>query len=142
MKYHFIVQNEKNGYWATCVELEGCVTQADTKKELVEHMAEALDVYLDEPLHSQVIFPLPLLQGNNASWVSVPVSPQIAFAFLLRRERVLHQLTQRDVASLLSMRNLYSYQRLERSRSANPTLQTIAMILKVFPTFPVEHVWR
>ena len=34
MKYHFKIHKEKGGFWAECLELVGCSTQADTKDEL------------------------------------------------------------------------------------------------------------
>jgi hypothetical protein len=36
MKYHFKVHKEMSGFWAECLELNGCITQADTQKELYE----------------------------------------------------------------------------------------------------------
>lgn len=48
MRYHFKVHKEKEGFWAECIELEGCVTQADTKEELNLNMQEALNLYLEE----------------------------------------------------------------------------------------------
>lgn len=42
MKYHFKIRKEETGYSAHCIELEGCLTQADSMKELYENMKEAL----------------------------------------------------------------------------------------------------
>ncbi len=47
MKYHFRI-HEENGFWAECIELSGCFTQADTIEELYDNMYEALKLYLEE----------------------------------------------------------------------------------------------
>ena len=47
MKYHFKVHKEEKGFWAECIELEGCCTQGDSKEELIENMKDALSIYLD-----------------------------------------------------------------------------------------------
>lgn len=48
MHYHFKVHKESNGYSAQCIELKGCITQADSMKELKTNMKEALNLYLEE----------------------------------------------------------------------------------------------
>ena len=60
MLYHFKTHREANGYWAECLELEGCRTEADTLAELRDNMEEVLNLYLSETHISQLIFPLPL----------------------------------------------------------------------------------
>ena len=47
MKYHFKVHKEGDRFWAQCLELEGCVTQADTREELDQHMRDALNLYIE-----------------------------------------------------------------------------------------------
>ena len=46
MKYPFRIRKEKKGYSAQCIELEGCITQGDTLKELQKNMEEALNLTL------------------------------------------------------------------------------------------------
>ena len=66
MKYHFKVHKEGNGYWAECIELEGCLTQTERDpkggsiEELHYNMREALNLYLSESPDSDLIFPRPL----------------------------------------------------------------------------------
>jgi antitoxin HicB len=50
---------EAKGYWTECIELDGCLTQADTLTELQENMEESLNLFLDEPVDSKSLFPLP-----------------------------------------------------------------------------------
>lgn len=49
MRYHFKVHKEGKGFWAECLELKGCITQGNSKKELLENMQESLNLYLEEP---------------------------------------------------------------------------------------------
>ena len=140
MFYHFKIHKESNGYWAECIELDGCITQGDTLKELEYNMFEALNLYLDEPSDSKVIFPLPKKSISGKNIKKVPVDSKIAFSLYLKHYRNKRGLTQKQVASLLGMKNIYSYQRLESSKSANPSLKTIEKIKSVFPEFKLDDV--
>lgn len=140
MYYHFKIHKEKDGYWAECIELKGCVTQGNSFKELEKNMEEALNLYLDEPDNSDVVFPLPNDEIEGEDIVEVPVNPKIAFAFTLRMLRKKKGLTQNEIARILGMKNIYSYQRLERSKWANPSLITLAKIKKVFPELNVDEI--
>ena len=60
MKYHFKTHKEKQGgFWAECIELVGCRTEAQSKQNLEKNMADALNLYLSEPQESKYIFPSP-----------------------------------------------------------------------------------
>lgn len=80
MVYHFRVHEEDNGYWAECVELAGCITEADSLDWLAANAEEALNLYLDEPETFAVIFPLPeshagAIHGANIAWRTSSKSP-------------------------------------------------------------------
>lgn len=47
MNYNFKIHREDNGFWAECVELEGCNTQGDSPEDLIKNIKEALEVYLN-----------------------------------------------------------------------------------------------
>ena len=140
MKYHFKVHKEGKGYWAKGIELPGCVTQGDSKEELIENLFEALNLYLSEPQDSKVLFPLPRKTVKGKNIVSVPVNPKLAFSFYLRQLRIARGLTQKQVADQLGLKNLYSYQRLENSKTANPELATIVELKKVFPELSIDDL--
>jgi predicted RNase H-like HicB family nuclease len=59
MKYHFKIHKEGDGFWAKCLELSGCVTQADSMEELRKNMQKALNLYIDEPENSNRLAALP-----------------------------------------------------------------------------------
>jgi len=141
MVYHFKIHKEKKGFWASCIELKGCNTQADTLDKLHKNMKEALNLYLNEPENSSFSFPLPHEHRPGKDIVEVPVDPKIAFALKMKLRRREKGLSQRQAADLLEMKNIYSYQRLESTRKANPNLSTIAKIKNIFPEFSIEEIF-
>jgi antitoxin HicB len=140
MKYHFKIHKERlGGYWAEGIELKGCNTQGETESELLYNMEEVLNLYLDEPSDSKMIFPLPKkLKGRNI--VSIPVQPRIAFALVLRMARLKHHYTQRQTADLLGFKNISAYQKLEKSKTANPGLETLVKVKRVFPEIQIDDI--
>ena len=140
MTYHFIVHTEDNGFWAESCELSGCVAEANTLLELKKACEESLDLYLEEPTDSKMVFPLPdSTLDTKENVLSVLIDPEIALAVLLRHYRSRSKLTQKQVSELLGMKNVYSYQRLEKK--SNPTLHVIKKLHKVFPEMKLEHIF-
>lgn len=143
MLYHFKIHKEKDGgFWAQCVELPGCLAQADTMEELYENMEEALNLYIEEPSNSSDLATLPdesLRKTKNV--VEIAVNPLIAFAFLMRYFRIKEGLTQKEAAKKMGLDSLYSYQRLE-AKKCNPSLKMILKVKKIFPEFPIDLAVR
>jgi predicted RNase H-like HicB family nuclease/DNA-binding XRE family transcriptional regulator len=139
MQYHFKIHKEGSGFWAQCLELPGCVTQADTMEELRENMQEALNLYVEEPASSKELIPLPdNTIKSSKTVVAVSVNSQIAFAFMMRYYRIKLGLTQQEAAKRMGFDTIYSYQRLENKR-CNPSLKIISQIMKVFPDFSIDY---
>lgn len=139
MKYHFKIHKEKKGYWAECIELKGCSTQADSEKELHTNMIECLNLYLDEPEDSNIEFPLPLKRIQKQDNIKeVTVDSKIAFALLLKMARKEKKLTQKKMAKLLNYSSVFSYQKLESSKSANPTIVKIQKLKEVLPNLRLD----
>ncbi|HSX04806.1 MAG TPA: type II toxin-antitoxin system HicB family antitoxin [Rhabdochlamydiaceae bacterium] len=139
MKYHFRIRKEKRGFSAQCIELEGCITEGDSFKELQKNMQEALNLYIQEPEDSEDLAPLPNESIRKSKFlVEVALDPEIAFSFLVRYYRFKHGMTQYQVAKKMGFDKIYSYQRLE-SKKCNPTLKMISMIKKVFPDFSIDY---
>ncbi len=103
-------------------------------------MEEALNLYLNEPSDSRAIFPLPRKIHILKNIVAVPVEPKVALAYLLRRTRLEHGLTQLQAAERLGLGGLYSYQRLENSKTANPEFETIIRIKRAFPELDIDEL--
>lgn len=139
MYYHFKIHHHSDGLWAECIELSGCLTQANNISELLVNMREVLNLYLDEPSDSTTAFSLPKKNiKETKNIVKVKVAPKIAFAFYLRMLRLKHNLTQKEIAQKLGFKNLYSYQRLESSKKANPELITLVKIKEILPDFDLN----
>ncbi len=140
MKYHFKIHKEGSGFWSECVELEGLLTQADTKEELWENMQDALNLYLQEPAESDYLAALPNPKlSKKSNLVQVSVDPEIAFAFMVRYHRMKKRLTQKQAAKKMGFKSLYSYQRLEKK--CNATLEMIAKIKGLFPDFSIDFAF-
>lgn len=131
MKYHFKIKKEKNGYSAYCIELEGCVTQADSLKELYENMSEVLNLYLSEEPNSGIIFPKPL--KSSKKYIAVEVEPSVAMALVIRQARIQKNFSQREMVSYLGLNSLSNYQRLEDPKKSNPEFKTLIQLLKKIP---------
>lgn len=138
MKYHFKIHVEGTGFWSECMELKGCVAQADSIEELCDNMFEALNLYIEEPVNSKHLAPLPDPSISvSKTVVEVPVDPHVAFAFLVRYNRIINNLTQQEVSNKMGFDKIYSYQRLE-SKRCNPSLTTISKVKEVFPSFSID----
>lgn len=138
MLYHFKIHKEIDGYWAECLELDGCQTQADTVSELKTNMEEVLNLYLSEPQGSKLIFPMPLKKSPSGTNIAkVPVEPSVAFSYLMRKTRLQKKLTLKEMAKILNYKNINTYAKLERAKTANPELKTIAKIKHTFSDFPI-----
>jgi antitoxin HicB len=108
-------------------------------EELRFNMTEVLDCVLDEPQDSEVLFPDPdptIKVGKRI--VAAPVTPKIALASMVRQARVRRKMTQKQAATELGMKNVYSYQRLESSKTVNPEFTTLLRLRKLFPEVSVD----
>jgi predicted RNase H-like HicB family nuclease/DNA-binding XRE family transcriptional regulator len=139
MKYHFKIHREKEWFWAECMELDGCSTQADNQEELYKNCEEVLNLFLEEPTNSKIIFSLPddSLDGEK-DIIKIQVAPEIALAVLLRNYRLNSNMTQKQVAEMLGMKNIYRYQRLEKK--SNPTLAVINKIYAIFSEIELNYL--
>lgn len=144
MFYHFKINKESNGYWAECVELKGCNAQGDDLKELQKNMNDSLNLFLSEPGNSKYIFPMPLRSVSKfgkALIEKVKVNSSVAFATLIRQTRLKHKFTLKEMATILDYKNINTYIKLEKPKTANPELKTLANIKKHFADFPVEKIF-
>lgn len=142
MVYHFKVHKESGGYWAECIELKGCQTQADTMEDLKTHAVEALNLFLAEPEETGVVFPLPQRKTKKDSkLLQVPVEPGVALSLMLKHLRAKRKLTQQKAADLLGFANIYSYQKLESPKTSNPELKTLKKLKSIFPELRLDDLF-
>jgi len=141
MKYHFKIHKEKSGYWAQGVEITWANTQGNTLEELRANMKEVLELCLEEPDQgSSFVPPLPQHSVRGRNIVEVSPDPNIALAMLVRRHRILNQMTQRQAAQKLGIKHFSQYQRMEKGATAIPELETLAKLKRLFPKFSVDAV--
>jgi predicted RNase H-like HicB family nuclease len=46
-KVNVVIKKDEYGYYAYCLELEGCQTQGDTLEEVLANVKEAIELYLE-----------------------------------------------------------------------------------------------
>lgn len=133
MEYHFEVHREdEGGYWAECVELKGCLSDGDSLEELKFRIEDSLNLYLNEPPGSNMVFALPDKNlDNRDELLRIPVKPNIAFALLVRHCRISHHYTLEQAQEQVGLKNRNSYVRLETP--GNPTIESISLVKKAFP---------
>jgi antitoxin HicB len=140
MVYHFKVHKEKDGYWAECLELNGCFTQGDNMEEIYANAREALNLHLAEPEDSGVLFPLPGSRKTKKNIIAIHVDPRIALALMLRHLRDEGGLTQSQVARSMGYSSAFAYQKLESPKTSNPGLDTLFKLKKVFPKLRIDKL--
>ncbi len=137
MKYHFSYNFDDDGIWGTCCEIPNLYAQGDNLEGFKKNCEEALNLMLEEPVDSKVEFSLPEKKyDKKPNTVQIPVYPEVAFGMLLRMYRLNHDMTQKQAAEKLGMKNVYSYQRLEKK--SNPTLSMLKKVTEVFPDLQLD----
>lgn len=138
MEYHFELHEEEDGsFWAECIELKGCLSDGETIDDLTFRLEDALNLYLNEPPGSNIVFPLPDKNlDQNKELLRITVKPNIAFALLVRHCRISHRLTLDQAQTQLGLKNRNSYVRLETP--GNPTIESISLVKKAFPEINLD----
>ncbi len=125
MFYNAIIKKEGNVYGVSFPDLKGCYSQGDTLEEAKAMAKEALNGYLVSSISES--FDIPEAKYNKGT--PVAVSPEIVFALQLRKLR--GNKTQKEVAEKLGI-SYQAYQKLEKAKSANPTLKTVEKVAEIF----------
>jgi antitoxin HicB len=130
VEYPGKIHNDPDGMWIEFIDLEGCVTQGDTEKELIRNAQEALSLFLEEYIGNNKEVPFPS-QVKADDIVYINPYPEVAIPLLVKRLRMEQGLTQKDIAEKLGV-SYQTYQKLERGQRVNPTLKTLEQIADVF----------
>lgn len=137
VKYHFSYKIDEDGIWGNCCEVPDLYAQGNSVDDFKKNCEEALNLMLEEPEDSQIEFNLPEKKyDKKKNTIQVPVYPEVAFGMMLRMYRLKHGMTQKQAAEKLGMKNVYSYQRLEKK--SNPTLSMLKKVTEVFPDMQLE----
>jgi antitoxin HicB len=72
MKYTVVLQRESDGgYVATVPALPGCVSQADTRAEVLKNIEEAIELYLEDVREAGEAIPI----EADPEYVAVTIPP-------------------------------------------------------------------
>ena len=52
-----IIERDKDGYFATCPELQGCYSQGDTYEEALENIKDAVTLHLQDRFYEKEKLP-------------------------------------------------------------------------------------
>ena len=51
-KFSVVVEKDKDGYFASCPELQGCYTQGDSYEEVMENIKDAIKLHVEDRIES------------------------------------------------------------------------------------------
>jgi predicted RNase H-like HicB family nuclease len=51
-KFSVVVEKDKDGYFASCPELQGCYTQGDSYEEVMENIKDAIKLNVEDRIES------------------------------------------------------------------------------------------
>ena len=109
-------------------DLPGCITFGSTHEEAVTMAADALTGVLESMIKRSI----ELHVASEAKGMTlIAPAPSVAFALWLRARRNASGMTLTEVADKLGVK-YQVYQKLENPETANPTLTTIAKLVRVF----------
>lgn len=71
--YHFpiVIEQDENGFFAFCPELQGCYTQGDTYEDILENIKDAIRLHLKDRIKSKE--EIPVSRSVSLSAVEVAV---------------------------------------------------------------------
>lgn len=51
-RFSVVIEKDKDGYFASCPELQGCYTQGDTYEEVIANIKDAIRLHVEDRLES------------------------------------------------------------------------------------------
>ncbi len=69
-RFSVIIEKNKEGYFASCPELQGCYTQGDTYEEVLENIKDAIRLHVEDRLEDGEEIP----QSESVSLTSMEVA--------------------------------------------------------------------
>ncbi len=148
MKYHFEVAIDE-GLEVRCLEIEDLYKKISHASKAEVVATQELHRYFRKPpvfMHHAIPWDEPLASirarfaFRETKIFAVNVPPAMAFALRLRIEREARFLNQTQAAERLGLQSQSAYQRLEDTQRSNPTLGTIARVLKLFPKLDLRDI--
>ncbi|MBT3880257.1 MAG: type II toxin-antitoxin system HicB family antitoxin [Candidatus Scalindua sp.] len=47
-KFSVVIEKDRDGYFASCPELQGCYTQGDSYEEVIENIKDAIKLHVED----------------------------------------------------------------------------------------------
>ena len=69
-RFSVIIEKDKEGYFASCPELQGCYTQGETYEEVIENIKDAIHLHVEDRLEDGEEIP----QSESVSLTSMEVA--------------------------------------------------------------------
>ncbi len=51
-KFSVVVEKDRDGYFASCPELQGCYTQGDSYEEVMENIRDAIKLHVEDRIEN------------------------------------------------------------------------------------------
>ncbi|MGR3173849.1 MAG: type II toxin-antitoxin system HicB family antitoxin [Candidatus Scalindua sp.] len=51
-KFSVVVEKDRDGYFTSCPELQGCYTQSDSYEEVMEEIKDAIKLHVEDRIES------------------------------------------------------------------------------------------
>ncbi len=58
-RFSVVVEKDKDGYFASCPELQGCYTQGDTYEEALANIKDAIKLHVEDRIEDDEEIPQP-----------------------------------------------------------------------------------
>jgi antitoxin HicB len=128
LTYPAHIEKQDEGYLVSFPDLDNIMTYGVTIEEALHNAEEALNGCIESDFERNFAIPSPSTMPRENIY-NIPVAPHIAVAIMLRSLRA--DRPQVEVARQLNI-SYQVYQRLENPRKANPTVNTLEKIARVF----------
>lgn len=69
-RFSVVIEQDKDGFFAFCPELQGCYSQGDTYEEVVANMRDAIRLHVEDRLEAKE----EILQADSISLTQLAVS--------------------------------------------------------------------
>lgn len=69
-KFSVVIEKDKDGYFASCPELQGCYTQGNNYEEALENMKDAIRLHVEDRLETHEEIP----QAESVSLTSMEIA--------------------------------------------------------------------
>ncbi len=126
IRYQARIFKDGKRYSVVFPDLPGCFSDGKTKVDAEKNARQSLSLYLEDARDPSWVVPEARSRsGAGYQWISP--HEDVAIPLMIRQARMKHGLSQKELASLLSV-SFQQVQKLETPGKSNPTVRTLAAI--------------